>query len=41
MVDVMRTSGMVRWRDETPFPVAQGFDAVHLYFHPDKARRLA
>ncbi len=41
VVDVTRTSGMVRWRDGTPFPGAQGFDAVHLYFHPDEARRFA
>ncbi len=40
VVDVTRTSGMVRWRDETPFPMGQGFDAVHLYFYPDEARRL-
>ena len=41
VVDVTQTSGMVRWRDGTPFPVGQGFDAVHLYFHPDEARRIA
>ncbi|MEO6307933.1 MAG: hypothetical protein ABIO96_06160 [Nitrospiraceae bacterium] len=41
VVDVTQTSGMVRWRDGTPFPVGQGFDAVHLYFYPDEARRLA
>ncbi|MGA6826780.1 hypothetical protein ACO9S2_04090 [Nitrospira sp. NS4] len=41
VVDVVHTSGLIRWRDGTPHPAAHGFDAVHLYFHPEEARRLA
>lgn len=41
VVDATRTSGMVRWRDGSLVPVAHGFDAIHLYFHPIETRRLA
>lgn len=41
VVDATKTSGMVRWSDGTPSPVARGFDAIHLYVYPYQARRLA
>lgn len=41
VVDLTQTSGMLRWPDETVPTKARGFDAVYVYLHPLKARRLA
>lgn len=40
VVDATHESGMVRWDPARPYPGLHGFDAVHLYFHPDEVLRL-
>lgn len=40
VVDATHESGMVRWDPTRPYPGLHGFDALHLYFHPEEALRL-
>lgn len=41
VIDARYTSGMIRWRENVPHLSAQGFDAVHLYVHPEEVIRLS
>lgn len=41
VVDTTQASGMVCWDPDQPFPSLQGFDAIHLYFHPAELLRLS
>ena len=40
VVDGTRRSGMVRWDASQVFPSRHGFDAIHLYFHPEEVLRI-
>ena len=40
VVDGMYASGMVGWDPAQPFPSLHGFDAIHLYFHPEGPLRI-
>jgi len=40
VVDATRESGMVHWDPARPYPDLHGFDAMYIYFHPEKALRI-
>ena len=40
VVDTTHESGMVRWDPARLYPGLHGFDALHLYFHPEEVLRL-